>query len=630
MSGPPEEPLVDAPKGTTGLGELLQAIANSRAVLHEERIDVPEIGVCGNQSSGKSSVLSSISGLPFPSGDGTCTRRPIIVHMKTGDKFKIEVNGSVVEFCNFAEKVRELQGGNGFRTDPVNVVVTKPGGTEMILTDLPGIVTSNEEDERKTKEMAREYLKNELCVIVVVQESNGDQENQAAFQLAREFDPDFRRSLVVLTKPDLLLSDTKERKDRVVDLLQNQGGLQHGYTIVRTRKGALEKDLSEKEMADLEEQMFTTDFPTLRPGVWGIRTLKNKLSEIQSELLRRAIPDIKSKISSRIVEITKELELMTVANTPQERYAKKEELFRLIRYQMHNATIQREYFGLDRSAQLGGAFDIAADEFGDKLSQSLDLRKVLSEEVVSSLDEELKLMGARAKMSSLTILKARVKGNIVEPLQREIAIFVDTSFGLVERAIAHIVSIQNPVGRQFPRLIQKVRMELITLAEETKNDVYQFLMDLTEAEIVNARYGDEELTSNLALAEHFSNVPREKVDLIASQIKASVGVEAETAFLDVIRQDFPNEYPDPIKLLIRDLKIRAVRLLRSYRVQVPRIVFSKFINKVLEWLDTVSLALNSEDGLLESLMLEEPDVVDLRLEQQKRLAELKGCLDQLP
>ena|SRR5271154_2016138 len=37
-------------------------------------LDLPQLVVCGSQSSGKSSVLEAISELPFPRADMTCTR----------------------------------------------------------------------------------------------------------------------------------------------------------------------------------------------------------------------------------------------------------------------------------------------------------------------------------------------------------------------------------------------------------------------------------------------------------------------------------------------------------------------------------------------------------------------------
>lgn len=39
-----------------------------------DHISLPQLVVCGDQSSGKSSVLQGITGIPFPRKDGLCTR----------------------------------------------------------------------------------------------------------------------------------------------------------------------------------------------------------------------------------------------------------------------------------------------------------------------------------------------------------------------------------------------------------------------------------------------------------------------------------------------------------------------------------------------------------------------------
>ncbi len=43
---------------------------------------MPQICVMGDQSSGKSSVLEALSGIPFPRGSGLVTRCPIRMVMK--------------------------------------------------------------------------------------------------------------------------------------------------------------------------------------------------------------------------------------------------------------------------------------------------------------------------------------------------------------------------------------------------------------------------------------------------------------------------------------------------------------------------------------------------------------------
>jgi dynamin 1-like protein len=60
------------------LRKLINIVDEMRDLGLNQHINLPRIAVLGQQSSGKSSVLSSIVGLDFmPRGDGVVTRRPL-------------------------------------------------------------------------------------------------------------------------------------------------------------------------------------------------------------------------------------------------------------------------------------------------------------------------------------------------------------------------------------------------------------------------------------------------------------------------------------------------------------------------------------------------------------------------
>jgi interferon-induced GTP-binding protein Mx1 len=48
----------------------------------DKHMSVPQIAVMGDQSSGKSSVLEALSGVPFPRGTGLTTRCPTRLIMR--------------------------------------------------------------------------------------------------------------------------------------------------------------------------------------------------------------------------------------------------------------------------------------------------------------------------------------------------------------------------------------------------------------------------------------------------------------------------------------------------------------------------------------------------------------------
>lgn len=59
---------------STAERSLLDAIDQARSHDVNHELDLPQLVVCGSQSSGKSSTLEGFSGYSFPRGESTCTR----------------------------------------------------------------------------------------------------------------------------------------------------------------------------------------------------------------------------------------------------------------------------------------------------------------------------------------------------------------------------------------------------------------------------------------------------------------------------------------------------------------------------------------------------------------------------
>lgn len=84
----------------------------SRGVSHY--VDLPQIIVCGSQSSGKSSTLESLSGISFPTSEGLCTRFATELILRRGDNTDINVH--IIPGAGRTEKERVELAAFGLRT----------------------------------------------------------------------------------------------------------------------------------------------------------------------------------------------------------------------------------------------------------------------------------------------------------------------------------------------------------------------------------------------------------------------------------------------------------------------------------------------------------------------------------
>ena len=109
-------------------------------------VKLPGIVVVGNQSSGKSSVLESISRVPLPRGQNTVTRCPIQLSVRQGDPFAATVQrGAELTSPDAVSgaikaKMNELCPAGRFSEDPVTVSIRQPSGPNLTLIDLPGLI----------------------------------------------------------------------------------------------------------------------------------------------------------------------------------------------------------------------------------------------------------------------------------------------------------------------------------------------------------------------------------------------------------------------------------------------------------------------------------------------------------
>jgi hypothetical protein len=114
---------------------LLDTIDNLRMLGIGEFVDLPQIIVVGDQSSGKSSVLEAISRVRFPAKGGLCTRFATELVLRAAPQARIDVSIKGVAGRDVTEAQKRLRDavGAGFTKDELPRIVEEAMKCSMQL-----------------------------------------------------------------------------------------------------------------------------------------------------------------------------------------------------------------------------------------------------------------------------------------------------------------------------------------------------------------------------------------------------------------------------------------------------------------------------------------------------------------
>ena len=157
-------------------------------------LDLPQICVIGDQSSGKSTLLASISGIEFPSAHGICTKCPTIVRLEKSDSNQAEISffkitKTVKDIADLEQEIKAAQqeiltkfAGKKVVDEPINIVLSGPSYTPLTLIDLPGIVHSGG-GEIEIQDMIKKWIEPKNTLILLVRTANTENENVKALDI---------------------------------------------------------------------------------------------------------------------------------------------------------------------------------------------------------------------------------------------------------------------------------------------------------------------------------------------------------------------------------------------------------------------------------------------------------------
>ncbi|KAI1347300.1 P-loop containing nucleoside triphosphate hydrolase protein [Xylaria sp. FL0043] len=317
--------------------ELLDAVDQLRLQGIDHYISLPQIIVCGDQSSGKSSVLEAISGVPFPVKSNLCTRFPtelilrrspstdvtvsIIPHTSlTGEKkktlsaFHEKLDGfeGVPELIESAKVAMGISmQGKGFSKDLLRIEISGPHYPHLTIVDLPGLIHSetrqqSASDVELVKDVVQTYMKQPRSIILAVISAKNDFANQIVLKLAQTIDPSGKRTMGVITKPDTLVEGSGSEA-MFVSLAQNKEiEFSLGWHVLRNLDSEKIEGSSLLHRRNEEEAVFFSK------GVWsrlsssrvGVKELRARLSYVLLQQVATELPSLIMEIDDKLEDCT--------------------------------------------------------------------------------------------------------------------------------------------------------------------------------------------------------------------------------------------------------------------------------------------------------------------------------------
>ncbi|KAK0336102.1 hypothetical protein LTR02_004521 [Friedmanniomyces endolithicus] len=187
-------------------------------------LQLPQLVVSSDQSSGKSSVLEAITEIPFPRKENLCTRfaTEIILRYATTTSINTKIildkqrpstekkrleqfKSTIVDFAelpNLIEEATNFMGlsddGSGtaraFSRDVLSIEIATPGRPHLTLVDLLGLIHSenkmqSKEDVALIQGLVDDYIREKRTIIMAVVSPKNDYANQIILKKCRDIDP---------------------------------------------------------------------------------------------------------------------------------------------------------------------------------------------------------------------------------------------------------------------------------------------------------------------------------------------------------------------------------------------------------------------------------------------------------
>ncbi|KAG0268423.1 hypothetical protein DFQ27_006775 [Actinomortierella ambigua] len=295
------------------------------------KLSIPRLAIIGDQSSGKSSTLESFTQLPFPHGEGMCTRFAIQVNMRRDvslkeDQLSASIDGEIefnkkhekgasrAEFRSVIDDATKILCSGRVQISEKMLEITLRGPTQAPLTlvDLPGFINmsldAHGEDLPKTiREINRRYIKESRTIILAVIPASNDFENSAILNEAKLHDPTGERTIPIITKPDLM----RESKQWMSVILNKSKSMPLGYLVMCNK--TYDDDKTWDYARAKEAEFFKSGmWSKVDPQRKGRLAVKSFLGRLLYDHICKEMPAFKKEVRSALNKYKSDLNDMGV------------------------------------------------------------------------------------------------------------------------------------------------------------------------------------------------------------------------------------------------------------------------------------------------------------------------------
>ncbi|KAF3106852.1 hypothetical protein TWF569_002421 [Orbilia oligospora] len=342
--------------------QLFDIIDRFRELNISEDISLPQLVVVGDQSSGKSSLLEGLTEISFPVASDLCTRFATQIVLRRADDDEGHVRASIIpgadanldldlrdkllefqvslteaefgpeSFAKILDEAAEYMGipkpgdkvedtpDKRFSNDILKIELSGPHHPHLTIVDVPGLfhnstIYQTDEDKDLIRNLIQTYIKDPRTIIMAVMDGRNNLANQEVFRMAREVDPEGRRTVGIITKCDAVQPGDE---NGVIQIASNKvEKLHHGWFAVRNRSTKEIQDGVTIQQRHIKEKEFFRKAPWSRLGRdrTGIENLKPFLGHLLYEHVRDEFPKLVDEINRLVIETEDSLAQLGIART---------------------------------------------------------------------------------------------------------------------------------------------------------------------------------------------------------------------------------------------------------------------------------------------------------------------------